>query len=109
MRLATVLGQVVATVKEPGLGRFTLLVVQDGSPADSDAGADSDPGPPGRPPYVAVDLVGAGVGELVLVVGGSAARLAAGAAAGADCPTDQAVVGIADTVIERGTVTYRKS
>jgi ethanolamine utilization protein EutN len=105
MRLATVLGQVVATVKEPGLGRFTLLVVQDGSPADDGA----DPGPPGRPPYVAVDLVGAGVGELVLVVGGSAARLAAGAAAGADCPTDQAVVGIADTVIERGTVTYRKS
>lgn len=105
MRLATVLGQVVATVKEPGLGRFTLLVVQDGSPADDGA----DPAPPGRPPYVAVDLVGAGVGELVLVVGGSAARLAAGAAAGADCPTDQAVVGIADTVIERGTVTYRKS
>jgi len=107
MRLATVLGQVVATVKEPGLGRFTLLVVQDGSPADSGDGP--DPGLPGRPPYVAVDLVGAGVGELVLVVGGSAARLAAGAAAGADCPTDQAVVGIADTVIERGTVTYRKS
>ena len=105
MRLATVLGQVVATVKEPGLGRFTLLVVQDGAPADDGA----DPAPPGRPPYVAVDLVGAGVGELVLVVGGSAARLAAGAAAGADCPTDQAVVGIADTVIERGTVTYRKS
>ena len=105
MRLATVLGQVVATVKEPGLGRFTLLVVQDGAPADDGA----DPARPGRPPYVAVDLVGAGVGELVLVVGGSAARLAAGAAAGADCPTDQAVVGIADTVIERGTVTYRKS
>ena len=108
MRLATVLGQVVATVKEPGLGRFTLLVVQDGLPAVSGVDAGGDPGPPGRAPYVAVDLVGAGVGELVLVVGGSAARLAAGAAAGADCPTDQAVVGIADTVIERGTVTYRK-
>lgn len=103
MRLASVLGQVVATVKEPGLDRFTLLVVQDEFPAP-----DSGPDHP-RPPYVAVDLVGAGVGELVLVVGGSAARLAAGAAAGADCPTDQAVVGIADTVIDRGAVIYRTS
>lgn len=107
MRLASVLGQVVATVKEPGLDRFTLLVVQDEFPAPADDPV--DPEPPAGSPYVAVDLVGAGVGELVLVVGGSAARLAAGAAAGADCPTDRAVVGIADTVIERGTVTYRKS
>ncbi len=103
MRLATVLGQVVATVKEPGLDRFTLLVVQDGVPADPGAG------PPAGEPYVVVDLVGAGVGELVLVVGGSTARVAASAVTGTDCPTDQAVVGIADTVIERGTVTYRKS
>ncbi len=95
MRLATVLGQVVATVKDPGLDRFTLLVVQDGPEEPSTEPA----------PYVAVDLVGAGVGELVLVVGGSAARTAAGV----DVPTDRAVVGIADTVIQRGTVTYRKS
>jgi ethanolamine utilization protein EutN len=111
MRLATVLGQVVATVKEPGLDRFTLLVVQDGAPA-AGAGADhaaAEPSAPGAPTYVAVDLVGAGVGELVLVVGGSAARVAANAVTGTDCPTDRAVVGIADTVIERGTVTYRKS
>lgn len=103
MRLATVLGQVVATVKEPGLDRFTLLVVRDGAAADH--GADR----PAGTPYVAVDLVGAGVGELVLVVGGSTARAAASAATGTDCPTDRAVVGIADTVIEGGTVTYRKS
>ena len=102
MRLATVLGQVVATVKEPGLDRFSLLVVQDGITS-------AEPGVPAATPYVAVDLVGAGVGELVLVVGGSTARVAASAVTGADCPTDQAVVGIADTVIERGAVTYRKS
>lgn len=103
MRLATVLGQVVATVKQPGLDRFTLLVVQDEGPTPS---GERDPA---YPPYVAVDLVGAGVGELVLVVGGSTARAAAGAATGTDCPTDRAVVGIADTVVENGTVTYRKS
>ncbi|TCK20665.1 EutN/CcmL family microcompartment protein [Pseudonocardia endophytica] len=96
MQLATVLGQVVSTVKEPGLGRFTLLLVQD--TAD---GAAPDDGAS----YVAVDLVGAGVGEVVLVASGGAARVAAGA----DAPTDRAVVAIADTVIRSGTVTYRKT
>ncbi len=90
MQLAKVLGQVVSTVKEPGLARFTLLVVQD----DPDGAT-----------YVAVDLVGAGTGELVLVSSGGAARVAAGA----DAPTDRAVVAIADSVIRAGTVTYRKS
>jgi ethanolamine utilization protein EutN len=96
VQLATVLGQVVSTVKEPGLGRFTLLLVQD----TADGGAD-----PGGPSYVAVDLVGAGVGEVVLVAAGGAARVAAGA----EAPTDRAVVAIADTVIRTGTVTYRKT
>lgn len=96
MQLATVLGQVVSTVKEPGLGRFTLLLVQD----TADGAGDGD-----GPSYVAVDLVGAGVGEVVLVASGGAARVAAGA----DAPTDRAVVAIADTVIRTGTVTYRKT
>lgn len=97
MQLATVLGQVVATVKEPGLARFTLLLVQDATGADperTDGAA-----------YVAVDLVGAGVGEVVLVATGGAARVAAGA----DAPTDRAVVAIADTVVRGGAVTYRKA
>ncbi|TCK21425.1 EutN/CcmL family microcompartment protein [Pseudonocardia endophytica] len=97
MQLAKVLGQVVSTVKEPGLGRFTLLVVQDVSSTDA---ARTD-----GPSHVAVDVVGAGVGELVVVSSGGAARVAAGA----DVPTDLAVIGIADTVINSGQVTYRKS
>ena len=66
MRLAKVLGQVVSTVKEPGLDRFTLLLVQDATEDDPDTSA--------GPSYVAVDLVGAGVGEVVLVAAGGAAR-----------------------------------
>jgi len=97
MQLAKVLGQVVSTVKEPGLSRFTLLVVQDASGADPERTS--------GPAYVAVDVVGAGVGEIVLVASGGAARVAAGA----DAPTDRAVVAIADTVIRAGTVSYRKS
>jgi ethanolamine utilization protein EutN len=97
MQLATVLGQVVSTIKGPGLDRFTLLLVQDVSGADLE-GVDGAA-------YVAVDLVGAGVGEVVLVVSGSAARVAAGT----DAPTDRTVVAIADSVIRAGTVTYRKA
>lgn len=97
MQLAKVLGQVVSTVKEPGLDRFTLLLVQDAGGADPERTS--------GPAYVAVDLVGAGVGEVVLVATGGAARVAAGAAA----PTDRAVVAIADTVIRAGSVTYSKA
>ena len=97
MQLATVLGQVVSTIKKPGLERFTLLVVQDTR--------DGDPGRTSGDPYVAVDLVGAGTGEVVLVTGGSAARVAAGP----DTPIDCAVVAIADSVIREGDVTYRKA
>ncbi len=97
MLLAKVLGQVVATVKEPGLERFTLLLLQDAGGADPERTS--------GPAYVGVDLVGAGVGEIVLVTTGGAARIAAGA----DAPTDRAVVGIADSVVRGGAVTYRKS
>jgi microcompartment protein CcmK/EutM len=44
---------------------------------------------------VAIDTVDAGVGETVLVVSGSSARMASGLK---DCPVDAAVVGIIDTV-----------
>ena len=44
---------------------------------------------------VAVDTVDAGVGETVLIVSGSSARMASGMK---DCPVDAAVVGIVDQV-----------
>lgn len=96
MQLATVLGQVVSTVKAPGLERFTLLLVQD----TADPAAE-----PGAEVYVAVDSVGAGTGEVVLVARGGAARLAAGG----EVPTDRAVVGIVDSVVRTGQVTYQKA
>jgi ethanolamine utilization protein EutN len=98
MQLAKVVGQVVATVKAGGLDGFKLLMVQDGTGAS--------PAPADGPVYVAVDLVGAGEGELVLVVNGSGARVCADAAA---APVDSAVVAIADSVIRNGDVTYRKT
>ncbi|HEY2221296.1 EutN/CcmL family microcompartment protein [Actinomycetospora sp.] len=93
MQLGRVLGQVVATVRSPGFENVSLLLVQDATDDDGGDGVTC----------VAVDLVGAGAGDVVLMTTGSAARVAAGAAT----PTDRAVVAIADSVIRNGTVTYR--
>jgi ethanolamine utilization protein EutN len=98
MRLAKVVGQVVATVKDDGLSSFKLLMLQDTTGATQARAS--------GPVYVAIDLVGAGEGELVLVVSGSGARICADSA---KAPVDSAVVAIADSVIRNGDVTYRKS
>lgn len=89
MKLATVVGQVVSTVKQSGLDNLSLLVLREGEDG---------------PTFVAVDLVGAGDGDVVLVATGSAARVCPQAR---DAPTDSAVVGIVDSVIHGGSVTYR--
>ena len=99
MRLARVVGQVVSTVKEPGLDSFKILLVED-----------LDPGDPEREPfdgeaYPAIDVVGAGEGEVVLVAIGSAARIPASAGR---TPTDASVVAIVDSVIVGGEVTFKK-
>ena len=44
---------------------------------------------------VAIDIIGAGIGEFVLVAQGSAARIGCDMA---DAPVDAAIVGIVDTV-----------
>ena len=98
MRLAKVVGQVVATVKDDGLSSFKLLMLQDATSATTARTS--------GPVYVAIDLVGAGEGELVLVVSGSGARICAESKA---APVDSAGVAIADSVIRNGDVTYRKS
>src|SRR6516165_4211675 len=69
MQVARVVGNVVASVKEPRLTGTTLLLVED---------AATDGASLGRPAYVAVDLVGAGETELVVVVTGSPAARAIG-------------------------------
>jgi microcompartment protein CcmK/EutM len=83
--LARVVGTVVATRKDPRLVSSKLLVARPIDPR----------GKPDAAYIVAVDTVAAGVGETVLVVSGSSARMASGMK---DCPVDAAVVGIVDTV-----------
>ena len=83
MQLARVIGDVVATVKDSNLVGLKLLVLQPLSP---------DGDPTGRT-LVAVDSVGAGVGEHVFFVRG---REAAFPFYPAEPPTDAAVIGIVD-------------
>ena len=108
MRLAKVVGQVVSTVKEPGLDGFKILLVENLEPADPDGDRFGNPGVrgvPGFSAYPAIDVVGAGEGEVVLVAIGSAARVPV---ASGQTPTDAAVVAIVDSVIVGGEVTFKK-
>jgi ethanolamine utilization protein EutN len=83
--LAKIVGTVVATRKDPRLVSHKLLVARSVDPRGKAEGSY----------LVAVDTVDAGVGETVLIVSGSSARMAAGMK---DCPVDAAVVGIIDAV-----------
>ncbi len=85
MLLARIVGTVVATRKDPRLVSNKLMLVR---PVDPKGKADGGY-------LVAVDTVDAGVGETVLIVSGSSARMASGMK---DCPIDAAIVGIIDTV-----------
>jgi ethanolamine utilization protein EutN len=85
MLLAKIVGTVVATRKDPRLVSSKLLLVRAVDPHGKIDGGY----------LVAIDTVDAGVGETVLVVSGSSARMAAGLK---DCPVDAAIVGIVDAV-----------
>lgn len=95
MELGKVAGQVVATVRAQGLPHNSLLLVEL---------LDSRGGPTGES-HVALDPIGAGEGEWVILVRGSSARRVAAA----DSPLDLAVVGIVDQVSSREKVLYRKN
>ncbi len=82
MRLCRVKGKVTGTIKDRGLQRVTLLLV-------------SSVEDPNDPETVVADAVGAGIGELVLIAEGSAARQAV---ALRGLPTDAAAVMIVDEV-----------
>ena len=83
MQLAKVIGEVVSTMKDPNLTGMKLLVLQ---PLTASGGA------AGRT-LVALDSVGAGVGENVFFVRG---REAAFPFYPAEPPADAAVIGIVD-------------
>lgn len=95
MELAKVTGQVVATVRTQGLPHNSLLLVELIGPN----------GEPTGESHVALDPIGAGEGEWVILVRGSSARKVTNN----DSPLDLAVVGIVDQVSSREKTLYRKN
>jgi ethanolamine utilization protein EutN len=83
MRVCRVVGEVVATIKHPALAARTLLIVQP---------VDAGDRPDGRP-LIAVDSVGVGRGERILLSdeGGAAAVVL-----GSEGPVRAVIVGCVD-------------
>lgn len=96
MFLAKVVGNVVSTRKVEKLTGSKLLLVE---PVDFEKQQSLGQ------PLVAVDAVGAGEGELVLVVQGSSSRLTP---ATENSPVDATIMAIVDFIDLAGTRTYRK-
>ena len=95
MLLARVAGTVVATRKEPRIGGTKLLLLRTLDVDESETSAY----------VVAVDAVGAGVGEVVLYATGSSARQTE---LTHERPVDAVVMAIVDTWEVDGVEVYRK-
>jgi len=95
MELAIVQGSVVATVKAEKLTGRKLLILNIAGPDAKPTGSF----------VVAVDTVGAGAGEMVLVVRGSSARQTADLAT---VPTDASIIAVVDAVEWKGQMIYKK-
>ncbi|MFT6859532.1 MAG: ethanolamine utilization protein EutN [Thalassolituus oleivorans] len=97
MRLAKVIGQVVATIRSDRLGmdKLSLIKFIDQSGEEEASVA------------VAVDRLGAGEGEWVLVVGGSSARMSMDSSG--QVPIDLSVVGIVDEVTSNNSSWFHKN
>ena len=96
MLIARVIGTTVSTVKDEKLiGRKLLLVRQT-----------DETGNPAGKPYVAVDTVDAGVGDLVLTCAGSSARQTN---ITKDTPVDAVVMAVIDSLEVEGKVVFQNS
>lgn len=96
MQIARVVGSTVATIKDAKLVGRKLLIVREADEHGTALGK----------PYVAVDSVDAGTGDLVLVAAGSSARQTE---ITKDTPVDAVIMAVIDSLEVSGTVTFRKS
>jgi ethanolamine utilization protein EutN len=99
MFLARVEGSVVATKKDPAMNGRKLLLLRPQLVDEKDPSRFR----PGVNTIIAVDSVGAGVGEMVLFCQGSSARLAPNLK---EAPIDAVIIGIVDSVDVLGKEIY---
>lgn len=95
MRIALIIGSTISTIKDAAISGRKLLIVRNTDTAGKVTGE----------PYVAVDTVSAGTGDLVLVTDGSSARYTSQTG---NAPVDAVIVGVIDSLELGGKVTYRK-
>ena len=96
MLIARVIGTTVSTIKDEKITGQKLLVMRQTDETGKSIGK----------PYVAVDTVGAGVGELVLTASGSSARQTT---LTKDRPVDAVIMAIIDSLEVDGKTTFRQS
>jgi microcompartment protein CcmK/EutM len=95
MRIARVIGTTIYPIKEYKVSGSKRLILRQTDQNGEFVGK----------PYVAVDLVDAGVGELVLTGHGSSARQTNQTK---DCPVDAVVMAVIDHLEVDGEVVFRK-
>lgn len=96
MLIARVIGTIVSTIKDPKLTSLKLLIVRQ----------TDEHGEPFGKPYVAIDTVDAGVGDLVLTAAGSSARQTLQTK---DTPVDAVIMSIIDSLEVDDEVVFRKT
>ena len=96
MRSAYVIGTTIATMKDEKLRGRKLLLVQDADLQGKTRGE----------PFVAVDTVDAGTGDLVVITEGSSARQTSFTEG---LPVDAVIVAVIDSLETEGKTTFRKA
>ena len=95
MLIAKVIGTTISTIKDEKLTGRKLLILRE----------TNERGEPTGKPYVAVDTVDAGIGDLVLTAHGSSGRQTA---ITKDSPVDAVIMAVIDSLEVSGKVTFRK-
>jgi len=95
MFIARVVGTVISTIKDPKIKGNKLLILKQTDHSGNEIGKS----------FVAIDLVDAGEGELVLTGHGSSARQTF---LTKDCPVDAVVMAVIDHLEVDGKVAFRK-
>jgi microcompartment protein CcmK/EutM len=94
MVISRVIGSTISTVKDPRVQNTKLLLCQ---PTNAAGEAKGDP-------YIAIDLVDAGTGDLVLTCHGSAARQTF---LTKDAPVDAVIMAVIDHLELDGKIVYK--
>jgi microcompartment protein CcmK/EutM len=95
MKIARVIGSTISTIEDPKVKDTKLLLCRPTSASGEESGA----------AYVAIDLVDAGTGDLVLTCHGSAARQTY---LTKDAPVDAVIMAVIDHLEVDGEIVFRK-